>query len=622
MKGFGAVLLLAAAACEAAPRVFDRSCDVASRRSSRGGVACSAFVPVLSEFATSAGTGMGAECACAAITTPDGGTVFNDRASSAWCIKSDFTHVSCGNNLPRVMTGRLDETWKGIAVESAATNLVSNYRDLTNAAWTKTNMTTSKTATGPDGVANSATIVTASAGNGTVTQGVTHGAGNSASSWYIRRRTGTGAVYVTRDNFTTQWDVGPYLSSDWKRVVPSDSIGCAGSRWDVTPASRCIVIPEMVTSATNPTIGLKIATNTDAVDVDLVQTEVGTFASTPTASSRVLDSVYWSVAAKTPPAFSFAATIVSAQVYSNNYIAQMWLNSNNNAQLLSGGDAMSAVCKYRSGGVGPDSAASTAGSLYFSRPARFACSWDGASVVTSSYQSLTGTGSTAAASITPTVMAFGELASNAATGAVVRNACFSLNGSAGCTSVEAGHATKVLATMGDSILLGTGASVKSQELIWAMLGTDFSHIEGAVANQTCAEVAARWAAVKAQGVTHLVTMCGVNDARLDNTAAAAFAAQEAMLDDALASNIKVRLVLTLNFEGAADANPTRIAMINDLRTLQQAWCTANSVTCANPASILQTGNQIQAKYHQGDYIHLNDLGASVYSSIIVQTAVP
>lgn len=37
---FAALALLVAAACEAAPRVYDRSCDVASRRSDRGGVAC------------------------------------------------------------------------------------------------------------------------------------------------------------------------------------------------------------------------------------------------------------------------------------------------------------------------------------------------------------------------------------------------------------------------------------------------------------------------------------------------------------------------------------------------------------------------------------------------------
>lgn len=35
-----ALILLASVACEAAPRVFDRTCDIASRRSDRGGVSC------------------------------------------------------------------------------------------------------------------------------------------------------------------------------------------------------------------------------------------------------------------------------------------------------------------------------------------------------------------------------------------------------------------------------------------------------------------------------------------------------------------------------------------------------------------------------------------------------
>ena len=38
---FAALALLVSVACDAAPRVYDRACDVASRRSSRGGVACS-----------------------------------------------------------------------------------------------------------------------------------------------------------------------------------------------------------------------------------------------------------------------------------------------------------------------------------------------------------------------------------------------------------------------------------------------------------------------------------------------------------------------------------------------------------------------------------------------------
>lgn len=42
---FAALALLVSVACDAAPRVYDRACDVASRRSDRGGVFCSTTAP-------------------------------------------------------------------------------------------------------------------------------------------------------------------------------------------------------------------------------------------------------------------------------------------------------------------------------------------------------------------------------------------------------------------------------------------------------------------------------------------------------------------------------------------------------------------------------------------------
>jgi hypothetical protein len=61
----------------------------------------------------------------------------------------------------------------GLLVEEARTELTLYNRDFTNAAWTKSNMTTAKTATGPDGVTNSASTLTATAGNATALQAIT-----------------------------------------------------------------------------------------------------------------------------------------------------------------------------------------------------------------------------------------------------------------------------------------------------------------------------------------------------------------------------------------------------------------------------------------------------------------
>jgi hypothetical protein len=51
-------------------------------------------------------------------------------------------------------TAFLSSVAQGLLIEEARTNLAIWGRDLTNAAWTKSNMTTAKTATGADGSAN------------------------------------------------------------------------------------------------------------------------------------------------------------------------------------------------------------------------------------------------------------------------------------------------------------------------------------------------------------------------------------------------------------------------------------------------------------------------------------
>jgi hypothetical protein len=89
--------------------------------------------------------------------------------STKWIENSSGILVS-GTTL---RTAFLSSVAQGLLVEEARVNLAIWGRDLTNAAWTKTNMTTAKTATGADGSANGATTLTATAGNATVLQSIT-----------------------------------------------------------------------------------------------------------------------------------------------------------------------------------------------------------------------------------------------------------------------------------------------------------------------------------------------------------------------------------------------------------------------------------------------------------------
>jgi hypothetical protein len=146
-------------------------------------------------------------------------------------------------------------TARGILIEESRTNLALYCRDLTNAAWTKTNVTAAKDQTGIDGVANSASKITASAGNGTVLQSITLASSQRFQSAYVKRITGTGTVEMTTDGGST-WTAITVTASWAKVTIPAQTV-------------------------TNPSVGFRIITNADAIAVDFVQNETGAFATSP-----------------------------------------------------------------------------------------------------------------------------------------------------------------------------------------------------------------------------------------------------------------------------------------------------------------------------------------------------
>jgi hypothetical protein len=125
--------------------------------------------------------------------------------------------------------------------------------DLTNAAWTKTNGTPALDATGPHGHACSS--FTATADNATVTQAITNATSTQMFSVYLRRRTGTGTVSLTSNGGTAWTDITSQLTGSWKRF---NLAGIA-----------------------NPTIGLKLGANTDAIEWALGLNCAQSFLSSP-----------------------------------------------------------------------------------------------------------------------------------------------------------------------------------------------------------------------------------------------------------------------------------------------------------------------------------------------------
>lgn len=147
----------------------------------------------------------------------------------------------------------------GLLIEEQRTNVVLHNRDLTNAAWTKSNVTAAKDQTGIDGVANSASSITATAGNGTCLQAITLASSARYQTAFVKRITGSGAVEMTMDNGSTWTAVT--VTSAWTRVsIPTQTLA-------------------------NPTVGFRIVTNGDAVAIDFVQNENGAFETSPIATT-------------------------------------------------------------------------------------------------------------------------------------------------------------------------------------------------------------------------------------------------------------------------------------------------------------------------------------------------
>lgn len=146
----------------------------------------------------------------------------------------------------------------GLLIEEARTNYCRYNRDLTQVArWSASGCTVAKTATGIDGASNAASTITATGADGSVSQTIAGSTGSATrtTSVYVKRRTGTGTIQITQDNRSNRTNITSLINSTtWTRV-------------SVTQAG-----------VASPVIGFNIATIGDAIDVDYMQHEDASFA--------------------------------------------------------------------------------------------------------------------------------------------------------------------------------------------------------------------------------------------------------------------------------------------------------------------------------------------------------
>jgi hypothetical protein len=90
----------------------------------------------------------------------------------------------------------------GLLVEEARTNRVLNSSAFGSASWLRRASDIAQTATGPDGVVNSASTLTATANNANFAQRLAVASSACVTSLYVKRRTGTGQVFLSQSEPT------------------------------------------------------------------------------------------------------------------------------------------------------------------------------------------------------------------------------------------------------------------------------------------------------------------------------------------------------------------------------------------------------------------------------------
>lgn len=174
------------------------------------------------------------------------------RASVGLAERADGSIASFASGAARI-------TDIGVYEEEARTNVVLWNRDLTKAAWTKSNVTAALDQVGTDGVASVASSITANSANGTCLQAITLASSARFHTAYVKRLVGTGTVEMTMDGGTT-----------WTAIVPTAS----WARYSIPTQTLA-----------NPNVGFRLGISGDSIAVDLVQNENGAFRTSPIATT-------------------------------------------------------------------------------------------------------------------------------------------------------------------------------------------------------------------------------------------------------------------------------------------------------------------------------------------------
>lgn len=568
------------------------------------------------EFAPSTGVGMGTQCSCTPVSAvlEDGGTVSVSvsRSTSAECYSNDGqTLTTCGANTPRVASWRTDSTWLALMAERSADNVVTYRRDLSNAAWTKTSMTCARTATGMHSDANGASTCTASGSNGTVTFTATASAATRTGSFHIKRRAGTGTISVSRD-LATWTAITSSVDSSWKRVVSSPTWGCA--------PTLCISVSSMTSTTANPSIGIRLGTSGDAVDVDFVQDEAGAVATTPfDASSRSSDQI--SLTATLPVvrsismhymqsiAASSAATFMWDSTLTDYYWWSMSPSYNENVE----------ACSYRHSGIVTSGGNLTPVPRSYGDYVGVACEF-GPTSISAVVNNITQTTSVTDSAPSPMATAYLGNSYTAAygLGGPIRAVCIS-SVSGACTSASRMRLDKrTTAWVGDSISWGSlSPDYKPPDVLGYSLMATVQNMGVAGSRIDSCASRAESTLYSTEQYSRLIWLCGVNSVIDGVSAATIWSATQPVLDHALDAGLDVRPVTLTPWHGSTYWTSGVQTVTETLNTYIRNYCTAKSISCVDAyAGLGDTDPTYLRAACSADGLHPNAAGSRQLACLV------
>jgi lysophospholipase L1-like esterase len=582
------------------------------------------------EFAPASGAGMGAECACAAVTGAKGEPLTFARTSVGYCTRSNYTLVQCAAGQPRIMPGRPGAPL-GILVEQDGANLVLQNSDLSQAVWTKSaSMACVKNATDPANVASGASTCTASAATQTVTQALVRASAANSTSLYVKRVTGSGVVEVL-DAAGAYQPITASLTTSWKRVVCTDAEGCMGG--------NCIVVTSMCATSTNPSVGLRIQTSGDAVAVAKSQNEVARRASSPidtlaASATRAYDYPYADI--QTPSAIrSWRASQVASHLQNISTYLLFVTTGADFIGLRTAGTTPVATNLMNIGCFAQRSA-----TAYDTSPL-VPISAGGMGTTSCDYQSTrnscvngvcfatgnpTGTYTPGATRVNIGIYPAGG--STYAFEGVLSNICVGDDGK--CIPSVVRPAGQHIAWIGDSISAGVNTSPTfPPNVLYQTYGQQRSKSvqNFAIGGGVIALCNSQYSAAIAGGAGFgtLVVMCGINDLKAGLPATYIWPVLQSILDDARSRGLNV-VPMTITpwanwVDGLTDWTAAKQIETEALNTSIRNWCTSNGVTCVDTYnSALRLGQALDPAYNF-DNLHPNAAG-SAYIAGLVQAVLP